>query len=300
MFLQSPQEQMREHHLTSLPSSPSKSALTLPEDLNAFWSELDQKGWGAFHDVMAFSKEGFTFLSFVLFYCPGVMHQALAIVKDHPEKEHLINQPDPFGHHQGWTPLHWASRLYQGQVWVRDLLELGANPLETCTDGTDDPNDSPAALGLLMLSFNPRLQQFFAPDIEASEDAGQALIEYGSNLAHINEENMTPLHNGVTVTPHLVHFLLEDPVGASTINAVDIFGNTALTRALIHNPQLCDALLDAGADPWMALTRKDQAFTSAVDVAEKLLSGDLGSPHSFTKRGTWKSVLERMYTMKSN
>lgn len=296
MFLLSPMEQMRQMAVSQRKPSPQAQPLILPEDLNIFWAVLDEKGWGAEHEMTAASQEGYTFLSFVLFYCPEVMHHALAMIKAHPDQSPLINRPDPYGHHEGWTPLHWAARLFQGQAWVPDLLALGADPIVTCANAGTPQESSPAALGLLMTAFNPRIQQFFAEDKEASIVAAKTLIKAGSNLKETDDENMTTLHRAVTCAPHLVSLILQQPDGQATINAVDIFGHSVLSRALINNPYLAHDLLDCGADPWMPLTRQDRAFTSAVDIVHQVLSGEIGQIG--LTRGRWQDILTHMKKVK--
>jgi len=276
----SPAQLLQQHRASSRPANPGFQEPYLPADPEAFWAALDAHEWNAKHDVAAVSHTGYTFLSFVLFHCPERMPEAVALFQQHPQAAELINRADPHGHHQGWAPLHWAARLFQGQAWVPTLLALGAEPTATCSDANTAPEASPQALGLLMLCFNPRMQQFYQPDLEASKAAADALLKAGSDVTHLNDEGMLPLQPAAQYAPHLVPLLLAHPQAAETINAIDSYAQTPLTRALIGQPPLVQALLDAGADPWIALPRKDRAFSNAVDVANKLIRGIFDTTHS--------------------
>lgn len=296
MFLNLPSipDMIRQHHESQRKPNPGFQEPALPADPAMFWEELDEHGWGAEHDVTAISEEGYTFLSFVLFYCPERMGEAVALVQQHPEAVAIVNRADPHGHHEGWTPLHWAVRLFQGQAWVPTLLALGADVSLTCSNDEDAaPEDAPQALGLLMLSFNPRMQQFYQPDLAASEVAARALLQAGADLEHSTDEQSRPIHGAAQFASHLLPLVLEHPVGRTTVNAIDVFAQTPLTRALIFQPQAVQQLLDAGADPSLELPRKDGVFKNAPDVARKLLSGTFETPHTYREesRAIWENFL---------
>ena len=274
-------DMIREHHESQRKPNPGFQEPALPEDLAAFWATLDQHGWASEHDVAAVSEEGYTFLSFVLFYCPERMGQAVAVFQQHPQAAELINRPDPYGHHEGWTPLHWAVRLFQGQAWVPTLLALGADVATTCNDRHTAPEECPQAMGLLMLSFNPRMQQFYQPDLDVSRAAAVALLEAGADMGYATSEELArPIHGAAQFAGHLLPLVLEHPVGLATINAIDGFAQTPLTRALISQPSVVQQLLEAGADPTLDLPRKDGAFRNAPEVAQKLLKGVFATPHT--------------------
>lgn len=298
-MLRSPLEQIRMSAEVNRPVPPEASPAVMPEDLDEFWAHLDQHGWGAEHDPAEISREGFSFLSFVMFYSPELMPGALALVDAHPERDAIINRKDPHGHHEGWSPLHWAARLCQGNAWVPALLEMGADPLDTCADENTDPENSPAALGLLHLAYRREVQQTYRKSKKASKAAAIALIRAGSDVGRATKvEGATALSGAAQNAPHLVPIILAHPDGKASVDAVDCYFNTALTRALIHNPEVCQGLLDAGADPWLSLPRPDGAFSSASDLTEKLISGELSSPHSLDGgMRFWRSALERMRSL---
>ena len=285
---------IRAHTQSQRPANPGFCEPHLPNDTAAFWQALETKGWGAAQEVDVDSAEGFTFLSFVLFHVPERMGEAVAIFQQHPQAPALINRPDPHGHHQGWTPLHWAARLFQGQPWVPTLLSLGADASLTCHDAQTVAEDAPQALGLLMLSFNARMQQFYQPDFDASVVAAQALMDAGSDLAHANDEGTLPIHGAAQFAGHLLPLLLSHPVGKTTVNAVDGFAQSPLTRALIFQPSTLNPLLEAGADPWLALPRADGVFRNAPDVARLLLGWKIQSPHARSREAmdSWQRFLE--------
>lgn len=292
--LASPAQLLQQHRAASRPANPGFQKPRPPTDSEAFWADLDTHGWAAEHDVAAVDPTGYTFLSFVLFHCPHLMPDAVGLFQQHPQASDLINRPDPHGHHQGWAPLHWAARLFQGQPWVPTLLALGADPTATCSDANHTPESSPQALGLLMLCFNPRMQQFYQPDFEASKAAAQALLDAGSDVTHTNDEGMLPLQAAAQFAPHLVPLLLAHPQAHETINAIDVYAQTPLTRALLSQPPLVQALMDAGADPWLELPRKDGAFKNAVDVAHNLLQGHFATsyPNREEARKVWQHFIQ--------
>jgi len=58
-------------------------------------------------------------------------------------------------------------------------------------------------------------------------------------------------------------------------------------------------LLQAGADPWLALPRKDRAFSNAVDVAEKLLQHRFATsyPNREEAVDAWEAFLAHAETL---
>lgn len=291
----SPAQLLQQHQAASRPANPGFQEPRLPTDVEAFWTDLETHGWAAEHDVAAVDPTGYTFLSFVMFHCPHLMPDAVGLFQQHPQAADLINRPDPHGHHQGWAPLHWAARLFQGQPWVPTLIALGADATATCSDANTPPEDWPQALGLLMLCFNPRMQQFYQPNLDASVAAAQALIEAGSDVKHVNDEGSLPLHAAAQHAPHLVPLLLAHPGAPATINAIDHYAQTPLVRALIGQPPLVEDLLQAGADPWLDLPRKDRAFCNAVDVAQKLMAWEIQTtyPDRNEAMSAWKVFLDK-------
>lgn len=301
MYTPSPEHLLQQHRAAQRAPNPGFRPLAMPANPAAFWEVLETHHWNADHDVAAISQTGFTFLSFVLFYCPQRMHEALALHQQHRDAAQIIKRPDPHGHHQGWAPLHWAARLFQGQPWVPTLLALGADATATCSDAHTAPEASPQALGLLMLCFNPRMQQFYQPDLEASTAAAQALISAGADVGYVNEEGAIPLHGAAQHAAHLVPLLLAHPNASALINTIDAYAQTPLTRALISQPSVVMQLIQAGADPWLSLPRKDGIYKNAVDVARLLLQGKIGTPpmDRDQARQVWEVFTEHAHSLRS-
>ena len=116
----------------------------------------------------------------------------------------------------------------------------------------------------------------------------------GSDLAHANDEGTLPIHGAAQFAGHLLPLLLSHPVGKTTVNAVDGFAQSPLTRALIFQPSTLNPLLEAGADPWLALPRADGVFRNAPDVARLLLGWKIQSPHARSREAmdSWQRFLE--------
>jgi ankyrin repeat protein len=122
-----------------------------------------------------------------------------------------------------YTPLHYAARAGRARV-CRILLVAGALVDPKCTKDEETPLHMAAAFG--------------------NAETCSALLKHGANVHAQNQNGSRPLYDAASAK--VAQLLLRSGAGISDRNHD---GYTALHGAALHNrPEVCRALVDAGAD----------------------------------------------------